>query len=323
MNPSDHARPSRSVSRRGGPRAAGTLARARRLVPLGLVLALTAAVVPPATVREAPMSLVRVENAEAVDHRPEVVWVLMLGSDARKGQAVLRSRADAIQLVGVNTRTGTGVAIGIPRDSYVPVPGYGRQKINSSMLFGGPQLMARSVGDMVGIRPDYVFTTSFWGFSSMVDKIGGITVQSKYAFGDAVRPRGYRVGKNKLNGVQAMVFARLRKPFPRGDFDRSANQQRTLLGILRRVHAHRKEPGFVERGVFGVLRNLDTPNASPGELFRLAQAAATLDPARFKGCVINGSTGYVGAASVVFPDVGQARRIAAKVRSDARLEGGC
>jgi LCP family protein required for cell wall assembly len=300
-----------------------TARRTRHLAPLVLVLALTAALVPDASVREAPMSLVKVQRAEYVDRSPDVTWVLMLGSDARPGQAVLRSRADAIQLVGINTRTGSAVAIGIPRDSYVPVPGYGRQKINSSMLFGGPQLMARSVGDMVGIRPDYVFTTSFWGFSRMVNAIGGITVDSRYAFGDVVRPRGYKVGKNRLNGVQAMVFARLRKPFPRGDFDRSANQQRTLLGILREVSDNRAEPGFMERGLFSVVKNLDTPNLSPGELYRLAHAAGRLDPRKFKGCVINGGTGYAGAASVVFADVGQARRIAARVRNDARLEGSC
>jgi len=299
------------------------LRRVRRLVPLALVLAMTALVVPPATVRDAPMSLVRVERARNVDHHPHVIWVLMLGSDAREGQPVLRSRADAIQLVGINTRTGAGTAIGIPRDSYVPVPGYGRQKINSSMLFGGPQLMARSVGDMVGIRPDYVFTTSFWGFGAMVNAIGGITVHSKYAFGDQVRPKGYRVGKNKLNGIQAMVFARLRKPFPRGDFDRSANQQRTLLAILRRVREKRDRAGFMEKGVLSVTRHLDTPNVSPAELFRLAQAASTVDPRKFSTCVINGGTGYVGAASVVFADIGQARSIASRARKDATLEGGC
>lgn len=303
-------------------RVGSALRRSRRLV-LVLVLALTAVVVPPATVREAPMSLVKVERARSVDHDPRVVWVLMLGSDAREGQPVLRSRADAIQLVGINTRTGAGTAIGIPRDSYVPVPGYGRQKVNSSMVFGGPQLMARAVGDMVGIRPDYVFTTSFWGFGAMVNAIGGITVHSRYAFTDQVRPRGYSVGENKLNGIQAMVFARLRKPFPRGDFDRSANQQRTLLGILRRVRENRDRPGFMERGVASVVRHLDTPNVPPSELFRLAQAASTIDPRKFSTCVINGGTGYAGAASVVFPDLGQARSIAARVRRDATLEGRC
>lgn len=296
--------------------------RLRRTAPLAAVLALTALVVPPAAVREAPAQLVRTQSAHDVDSR-NVIWVLMLGSDARPGQPVLRSRADAIQLVGINTRTRSGIAIGVPRDSYVNVPGYGRNKINSALLYGGPQLMARAVGDMVGIRPDYVFTTSFWGFSRMVDSIGGITVDSKYAFSDPVRPRGYKVGKNDLNGIQAMIFSRLRKPFPGGDFDRSANQQRTLRGILKRVRAVEGRPGMTERGVMSVLVNLDTPNARPAELYRLAHAAAQIKPQRFRGCVIGGGVGMAGAASVVYPNLGQARSIANRVRKDATLEGRC
>ncbi len=295
----------------------------RRLVPLGLVLAVTALVVPPATVHEAPTALVRIERAHNVDVSPNVVWILLLGSDARPGQAVLRSRADAIQLVGINTRTGAATAIGIPRDSYVNIPGHGRSKINASMMYGGPGLMARSVGEMVGVRPDYVFATSFWGFSRMVDAIGGITVQSKYAFSDPLRPRGFRVGKNKVNGVQALVFARVRHAFPRGDFDRSANQQRTLIAILNQVRRNADKPGFMERGTMSVLNNLDTPNMGPVEVYRLAQAATRLNPNKFRHCVIGGSTGYVGAASVVFPNVGQARSIAGRARKDATLEGSC
>ena len=298
-------------------------ARLRRVVPLAVVLTLTALVVPPAAVREAPTSLVKVEGAHNVDISKNVVWVLFLGSDARKGQAVLRSRADAIQLVGINTRTGAATAIGIPRDSYVSIPGHGRNRINASMYFGGPQLMARSVGDMVGIRPDYVFTASFWGFARMVDAIGGVTVQSKYAFYDPLRPRGYRVGKNKLNGIQTLVFSRTRKAFPGGDFDRSANQQRTLVGILNQVRRNADKPGFMERGVMTALNNLDTPNVGPVELYRLAQAAARVNPNKFSTCVVRGGTGFVGSASVVFADIGQARSIANRARNDATLEGSC
>lgn len=299
------------------------LARLRAVVPLVLVLAVTAMVVPPASVREAPASLVKVERAGHVDARANVTWVLMLGSDAREGQPVLRSRADAIQLVGINAKTGAATAIGIPRDSYVNIPGHGRNKINAAMLFGGPQLMARAVSDMVGITPDYVFTTSFWGFARMITAIGGIEVKSKYAFNDPLKPRGYRVGNNKVNGIQALVFVRTRKAFPRGDFDRSANQQRALVGILRKVRGSADRPGFMERGVLAVLRHLDTPNASPKELYRLAHAASRVKPAQFRTCVVNGRTGYVGAASVVFADVGQARSIANRARRDATLEGPC
>jgi LCP family protein required for cell wall assembly len=299
------------------------LAGLRRLAPLGLVLAVTALVVPPATVHEDPAALVRVERAHNVDMTPNVIWVLMLGSDARPGQSVLRSRADAIQLVGINTRTGAATAIGIPRDSFVNIPGHGRSKINASMMYGGPELMARSVGDMVGIRPDYVFSTSFWGFSHMVDAIGGITVQSRYAFSDPLKPHGFRVGKNHVNGVQALVFARIRKAFAGGDFTRSANQQRAMLGILNQVRRNADKPGFMERGVMSVLNNMATPNMGPAEVYRLAQAAARVNPNRFRTCVVGGSTGYAGAASVVFPNIGQARSIAARVRKDATLEGSC
>jgi LCP family protein required for cell wall assembly len=295
----------------------------RRVLPLGLVLAMTALVVPPASMQESPTALVKVEGAHAVDHPRHVIWVLFLGSDARKGQSITHSRADAIQLVGINTRTGAATAMGIPRDSYVNIPGHGRNKINASMYFGGPQLMARAVGDMVGVRPDYVFVSSFWGFARMVGAIGGITVTSKYAFTDPNKPGGFHVGRNKLNGIQALVFSRTRKAFPRGDFDRSANQQRTLRGILRQVRHKEEIPGFMERGVLSVVKNLQTPNVGPAELYRLAQAASQVRPEKFRTCVIGGGTGYVGSASVVFANVGQARSIARRARKDATLEGSC
>ncbi|HZJ06643.1 MAG TPA: LCP family protein [Nocardioidaceae bacterium] len=301
---------------------AARLRRARRVVVLAVVLAFTALVVPPSGVREAPASLVKVESAQEVAHDPHVLWILLLGSDARPGEPVLRSRADAIQLVGVNTLTGAGTAVGIPRDSYVEIPGYGRNRINSALVYGGPQLMARSVGNMVGIQPDYVFTTGFVGFVNMVDVIGGVTVDSEFAFPDAVMPGGYRVGANKLTGYQAMIFSRIRKFLPGGDFDRSANQQRALLGILDKVRSNADEAGFMERGVLSVINNLDT-NLAPAELFRLAQAATQISPTKFRTCVVHGGVGYAGAASVVFPDIAQARRIADRARSDATLEGPC
>ena len=71
-----------------------------------------------------------------------------------------------------------------------------------------------------------------------------------------------------------------------------------------------------------VLENLDT-DLSPAELYRLAQAATTISPGKFRACVVDGGIGYVGAASVVFPDIAQARSIADRARADATLEGPC
>jgi LCP family protein required for cell wall assembly len=294
----------------------------RRTVLLAVLLALVAVLMPPASARNSAATLVRVRSAQAVDHPGTVVWVLCLGSDARPGQSLVGERADAIQLVGLNLVTGAGTMIGIPRDSYVEIPGHGRNKINSSMTYGGPQLMADSVGRLVGVRPDYVFTTGFLGFRAMVRAIDGVTVISKFAFSDPVRPQGYQVGRNRLNPFQALIFGRVRHPLPRGDFDRSGNQQELLRSILRKVRAHQSTPGFMERGVLAAVKNMDT-DLRPGELYRLAQAVTEVDPAKLKGCVVSGPTGYAGAASVVYPDVAQARRIGDDARKDGTLDGRC
>ena len=284
---------------------------------VGLVLALTVLVVPDSEVRPAESSLVKVERAQGVDLSPGVVWILALGSDARPGQPVLRSRADAIQLVGINTATGAATSIGIPRDSWVSIPGHGSNRINAALYFGGPKAMGKAVAGLVGIEPDYVFTTSFWGLSRMVNAIGGITVNSRFAFTDQyLRPDGFTKGRNDLKGGGAVAFSRIRKDLPAGDFDRSANQQETLRAIQRKVLANAGKPGFIENGVLSVVHNLDT-NLPPAELYRIAQAVAQVQPGKVTSCVLSGSFGNINGASIIFPNTAQARRWGNDARKDA------
>lgn len=80
--------------------------RTIRKVAVAACLSLTLLLVPDSGVSPTDATLVKVQRAQAVDLSPDVIWILALGSDARPGQNVLRSRADAIQLVGINTDTG-------------------------------------------------------------------------------------------------------------------------------------------------------------------------------------------------------------------------
>ncbi|MBC2960739.1 LCP family protein [Nocardioides deserti] len=294
--------------------------RTLRTGALALVLAAAALVVPDAAVHPTDVALVKVERADGVAVRDQdVIWVLSVGSDARPGQPMLRSRGDAIQLVGLNTRTGSAVAIGVPRDSWVPIPGHGHGRVNSALTYGGPALMGRTVGNLVGVQPEYVFVTRFPFFEDMVDDIGGIHVRNPRRFSDDdLKPLGFARGRIKVDGYGAMAFARIRKTLAGGDFDRSANQQRVLRGIQQTVRARADEPGFVERGVLTVMQHLHT-DLPPGELFRFAQALAHVDPAKVTTCVLGGSIGNVRGASIVRPNVAQARRYGAAARSDAFL----
>ena len=295
------------------------LVRALRLVTLGLVLAVAAVVVPDSAVKSTEVDLVKVHRAEGVDLSPDVVWILAVGSDARPGQDMTRSRGDALQLVGMNSSTGAATAIGIPRDSWVNVPGHGYDKINAALYFGGPDLLGRAVGNLVGIKPEYVFVSRFPFFIQMVKDIGGIEVNNPTAFSDsALKPNGFGRGRIHLSGYDAMAFARIRHNLARGDFDRSANQQRVLRGIQARVRARAAAPGFIERGVLTVLAHLRT-DLPPTELFRLAQAMAQVDPAKITGCVVQGGIGNIGGASVVLPFTGQARRYGNDARKDATI----
>ena len=295
------------------------LTRLLRTVALVAVLALVAVTVPDSTVKPAELSLVKLHGADGVDVGDDVIWILAVGSDARPGETMTRTRGDAIQLVGLNTRTGAASSIGIPRDSWVPIPGFGSNRVNASLTYGGPSLMGQTVGNLVGVQPDYVMVTRFPFFENMINDIGGIYVDNPRPFSDPyLKPNGFERGHIRLDGYNAMAFSRVRKGLAGGDFDRSANQQRVLRGIQARIATKASEPGFIERGVMTVMRNMDT-NLGPSELFRLAHVVAQVDPSKIRSCVIQGSFGNIGGASIIYPNVTQARRYGDAARSDATL----
>ena len=296
----------------------------RRLVRpavLILVLAVAALIVPNSSVHPTDAALVKLHTAEAVDAGgSDTIWILGVGSDARPGQLMTRSRGDAIQMIGINTRTGAAAAIGIPRDSVVSIPGRGRDRVNAALYYGGPSLMGRAVGGLVGVQPDYVFVTRFPFFENMIKDIGGITVNNPRAFSDPnLKPKGFEKGRIHLSGYEAMAFSRIRKSLAGGDFDRSANQQRTLRGIHARIRAQADRPGFIERGIMTVMKHTQT-NVPPGELFKLAQIVAQVDSSKISTCVVQGAIGSLGSASVVFPFVSQARRYGNDARRDATIK---
>lgn len=302
-------------------RPTARLARTLRLGLLALVLAAAAFVVPNSSVQPAQVELVRIKRAGGVSVGPDVIWILAVGSDARPGEDMLHSRGDALQLVGINTRTDSATAIGVPRDSWVSIPGHGMNKINAALYFGGPKAMAGAMESLTGIAADYVMVTRFPFFENMVDDIGGIEVSNPRRFTDPyLKKEGFKAGRIHLGGYDAMAFSRIRKSLPGGDFDRSANQQRTLRGIHARIRSQADNPGFIERGVMTVLKNMAT-NLGPAELYELAQAVAQVEPGRITTCVITGRIGSVGDQSVVFPNVAQARRLGGAARADATLKG--
>jgi len=297
----------------------GRLLRRRVGVTAALVgvLGMTLLALPDDATQAPDTVLVATEHAKGIDIGRDVVWVLAVGSDARPGEDMTRSRGDAIQMVGINTRTGAAAILGVPRDSWVNIPGHGTNKINSALYFGGPKLFGQTVGNLVGIQPDYVFITRFEKFQAMVNGIGGIDLYNPSFFADdPIKPKGFAKGRLHLTGYEAMAYSRIRHALLRGDFDRSAHQQMVVKAIQRKVRKASARRGFLARGVVSVMKNLHT-DLSPVELYKLAHVLADVDPAKVTNCVVQGGIGNISGQSVVLPFVQLAREMGQDAKKDA------
>lgn len=157
-------------------------------------------------------------------------FVLFMGSDARvqRGQNILRSRADSLQVMGTDGKGGGGV-MGIARDLWVNVPAGGKSKINSPMEHGGPDSQLATIRNVSGLPVRHYVLTGFNDFIWMINAMGGVTVNSTVG---VQTQHGYvKQGKNKLDGLGALWYSRERHRLANGDFGRSFNQGTVLLGL--------------------------------------------------------------------------------------------
>lgn len=265
------------------------------------------------------------ERGMAAEFRPGVpangpLFVLAIGSDARPDESVTRTRADSLHIIGVNPRKGRAAILGIPRDSYVPIPGVGSQKINAALFHGGPELVVHTVEQLTGIRIDAYLLTGFLDFRRMVTKIGPIRVLVPYPMSDAASGASFRAGPTRMTGPRALAFARNRHDAPGGDFGRSLNQGRLLVAALRALREDvRTDPLALFRWTaagFGHLRS----DLSLLEMLELLHAAVSVEPSRVANRVVSGGGGSVGGASVV--RLGSAAQAAFRdLRRDGLLGG--
>lgn len=141
-------------------------------------------------------------------------------------------RSDAIMVVHISADGTEAQAVSIPRDSWVPVEGYGPSKINAAFSYGGPGLLARTVEDLAGIRLDHVAAVDIQGFQAITDTLGGVLLDLDAPL--QVQPGGETLGPGyaRLDGDAATTYVRERKDLPRGDFDRVQRQQNLVRAML-------------------------------------------------------------------------------------------
>jgi LCP family protein required for cell wall assembly len=275
--------------------------RASILVSLVVAVALLVALLP--IVRRVPRSEAAITIGRVhAGYQPTTgkLFILVIGNDARQGNPN-GALADAIHLVGIDTTSMKAGILNFPRDSWVSIPGHGTNKINASLIDGGPELVAKTIESLTGIRIAYWVMTGFGGFYGIVKRLGGVKVRVPRNLND---PSGsgavMSAGIHKLAPLQALSFVRDRHDFPNGDISRTANQATFLLALLKKL---RKEvannPASLLKWM-AVARRYTRLDISLSELFRLGIVASELSPKDVGTKTVPVSFGFEGAQSVVF-----------------------
>ncbi|MBX3047601.1 MAG: LCP family protein [Anaerolineales bacterium] len=162
------------------------------------------------------------------------VNILLLGSDQRPNDGGFRT--DVILLATLNPAGELVNLTSFPRDLYVYVPGWKMDRINAAFVRGGFEMMADTMEYNFGVRPDHYVLATFWGFRSIVDTLGGITVQSARGLSDQRDGHGiYSVpaGSVFMDGETALWYVRSRATS--SDFDRTRREQEVLQAIFYRM----------------------------------------------------------------------------------------
>lgn len=253
--------------------------------------------------------------------RQGLVFILVAGSDARPGESVTRSRADSIHVIAVNPSRGQGTIVGIPRDAYVDIPGRGRNKINSALSSGGPELLAAAVEQLTGFPIEYYVVTGFSGVEAMTEELGRVDVFVDRRMNDDASGARFERGWHNFKGNEVLAFARNRKDTALGDFSRSENHGVLMLAGLAKMRAEVGDEGGLSHWVT-VLGRHATFDLPMGDLFELAVLARRLDPGAFDNVVASGTVGRSpGGASVVYLD-DDATALFAEVRDDGIIGAG-
>ncbi len=223
----------------------------------------------------------------------ERINVLVMGIDQRVHEQG-PWRTDTMIVLTIDPVTMSGGMLSIPRDLWVPIPGYEEGRINTAHYIGeiydypggGPALAAKTVQYNLGVPIHYYARVNFSAFEQMVDLIGGIDVYVEQEIADPSYPDeayGYdplyiSAGSQHFDGEMALKYARTRHTNG-GDFDRAKRQQQVLIAVFERVTRLDMLPQLAPRTpeLWKTLQGSVVTDLTLDEIIKLAQLASEVE----------------------------------------------
>ena len=168
-----------------------------------------------------------------------VINVLLIGLDSAEGLEK-GGRSDTLILVSLNKKTKKINMTSFFRDTwtYINVRGkdmYG--KINSSYFYGGAETLIDTLEKDFKVDIDYYVAVDFSSFTDIINTLGGLTIDVEEYEANYIRrtsvhkdfPMGEKV---KLNGWEALVYARIRKSDSDSDVSRTRRQRKVIMALM-------------------------------------------------------------------------------------------
>ena len=231
----------------------------------------------------------RVEGMEEVLEQPSndmpAENYLLVGSDTREGadpddpnagaigdaDDTVGARSDTI-IVLRRERNGGASLLSLPRDLWVDIAGTDRSAKINAAYNEGPQRLAQTVTQSLGIPIHHYVEVDFAGFTTMIDEIGGVEVCVTNMAQDTHSGLLLNPGCQVLNGSQALAYARSRhyEEWIDGEW---VEDQRADLGRIERQQL------FIRTAVTAMLQKIESDPFSIGDLIGAATSSVQIDGA--------------------------------------------
>lgn len=190
--------------------------------------------------------------------------IALFGVDATTtNQLYKNSRSDCTMIASINMDTGDIKLVSVYRDTYLNLGTDTYNKCNHAYSNGGAQQAIKMLNMNLDMDITNFIAVNYRALIDLIDGLGGIYIdvdknelrdinnyqisiiceQTKHTETDSYgrytyvpgEKDGYypvqETGYQKLNGLQATAYCRIRKSLAGGDFDRAANQREVIKAI--------------------------------------------------------------------------------------------
>lgn len=228
------------------------------------------------------------------------VNLLLLGLDYRDWEAGEIPRTDTMILLTFDPLSNTAGMLSIPRDLWVPIPGFEYNKINTAYYLGeaynlpggGAGLAMKTVEALLGVPIHYYAQIDFQAFVDFIDHIEGVRLTFDEPMVLDRRGRWNTVtiepGTITLPGEYALAYVRARTG-EGADFARAQRQQHFIMAVRDRILEFDMMPKLVANSpqIYNDISAGIHTNMTLNEVIKLGWSAIEIDRDDIKSLVIS------------------------------------